>query len=268
MLSLAPVGGLSCMDVTIMKALPSPLTRLCRVLPLVAALGLGACATSPTAENDPLEGFNRGVFAVNDALDQAVIRPVSYGYREAVPEPIRDRVRDFIANLASPVVFLNDVLQGEFDRAGTTFTRFWINTIGGLGGLVDVASSVGIQRHTEDFGQTLGTWGVNDGPYLVLPLLGPSNPRDAVGKVVDIFTDPMTYVFGAHGPDWGPYALTGARIVDGRSRIIRETDDLRRNSFDYYATIRSIYRQQRADDISNGRTKPGSKPSYPGQDGN
>ncbi len=268
MLSSAPVGGLSRMDVTIMKVLPSPVTRLCRVLPLVAALGLGACASSPSAENDPLEGFNRGVFAVNDVLDQAVIRPVAYGYREGVPEPIRDRVRDFLANLASPVVFLNDVLQGEFDRAGTTFTRFWVNTIAGLGGLVDVASSVGIQRHTEDFGQTLGTWGVGDGPYLVLPLLGPSNPRDAIGKVVDVFTDPMTYVFGVYGPDWGPYALAGTRVVDGRSRIIRETDDLRRNSFDYYATIRSIYRQQRADDIGNGRAKPGSKPSYPGQDGN
>lgn len=268
MLSSAPVGGLSRMDMTIMKVLPSPVTRLCRVLPLVAALGLGACASSPSAENDPLEGFNRGVFAVNDVLDQAVIRPVAYGYREGVPEPIRDRVRDFLANLASPVVFLNDVLQGEFDRAGTTFTRFWVNTIAGLGGLVDVASSAGIQRHTEDFGQTLGTWGVGDGPYLVLPLLGPSNPRDAIGKVVDVFTDPMTYVFGVYGPDWGPYALAGTRVLDGRSRIIRETDDLRRNSFDYYATIRSIYRQQRADDIGNGRTKPGSKPSYPGQDGN
>ncbi|MFY8106618.1 VacJ family lipoprotein [Elstera sp.] len=251
-----------------MTPMPASLSRLCRVLPLVAVLGLGACASSQTAENDPIEGFNRGVFAVNDALDQAVIRPVAYGYREAVPEPIRDRVRDFVANLASPVILLNDLLQGEFDRAGTTFTRFWINTIAGVGGLVDIASSVGIQRHTEDFGQTMATWGAGEGAYLVLPLLGPSNPRDAIGKVVDIFTDPMTYIFGAHGPEWGPYALTGTRIIDGRSRIIRETDDLRRNSFDYYATIRSIYRQQRADEIANGRAKPGNTPSYPGQNGN
>lgn len=251
-----------------MKVLPSPFIRLCRALPLVAVLGLGACATSPSADNDPIEGFNRGVFAVNDALDQGVIRPVAYGYREVVPEPIRDRVRDFVAHLASPVVLLNDLLQGEFDRAGTTFTRFWVNTIAGLGGLVDVASSVGIQRHTEDFGQTMATWGVNDGPYLVLPLLGPSNPRDAIGRVVDIFTDPMTYVFGAHGPDWAPYAITGARIIDGRSRIIRESDDLRRNSFDYYATVRSVYRQQRAAEIRNGRPAPGAIPSYPGQSGN
>lgn len=237
---------------------------------LGTALLLGACASSsdPSA-NDPIEGFNRGVHAVNQAVDTVVLRPVAYAYREGMPGPFQDRIRDFLNNLKTPVVLANDLLQGDFGRAGTTFERFWINTILGIGGLVDIASSVGIQRHSEDFGQTLATWGVGEGPYLVLPLLGPSNPRDAVGFVVDLAMDPLTWILPATSNQNIGYGRTAADIIDGRSRLITATDDLQKNSQDYYATLRSVYRQRRNAEITNGKTAMpagmGDEAAYPGQ---
>lgn len=249
-----------------------PLSRslksLSRSLAMGSAILLGACATEPGA-NDPVEGLNRGVFAVNRAVDTAVIRPIAWTYREAVPDPFKDRLRDFLNNLKTPVVLANDLMQGDLDRAGVTFERFWINSILGIGGLIDIASSVGIPRHSEDFGQTLATWGVGEGPYIVLPLLGPSNPRDTVGLVVDFALDPLTWILPATGNKELGYARLGADIIDGRSRVIKVTDDLEKNSVDYYATMRSLYRQRRASEISNGKaampTGMEGQPSYPGQ---
>ncbi len=235
----------------------------------VSLLGLSACAATGTAEdNDPLEGFNRGVFAFNDAVDTVVLRPTAIVYREVMPDPFKDRIRDFLNNLKTPVILANDLLQGDLDRAETTFRRFFINTIAGLGGIIDVASSVGIQRHSEDFGQTLGTWGAGEGFYLVLPLLGPSSPRDTVGIVVDYFLDPVNYAIAAHGPREAGYARTGADVVDGRYRTLKLTDELRRDSVDYYAKVRSLYRQRREFEIRNGKGVPapqGGEPAFPGQ---
>jgi phospholipid-binding lipoprotein MlaA len=170
-------------------------------------VALSACAEVPRdpderaefeAANDPIEPFNRGVFEVNLALDRAVLKPVATHYRDWVPQGVRDRVHDFVLNLNAPFVFANDVLQGEPDRAAQTLDRFIINSTAGLLGLVDVVGRTGGPRyHTEDFGQTLAVWGAGEGPYLMLPVFGPSNPRDAVGKGVEMVADPTDIALGA-----------------------------------------------------------------------
>ncbi len=243
----------------------------CRRLPSLTAVallaaGLSACsATKPAlfaddVENDPYQGVNRAVFDVNDALDKNVLRPVATGYKAVVPEPLRDRVRDFLAYASSPVILANELLQGEFNRAGYTFTRFFVNTIGGVG-IIDLAAAVGMPAHEEDFGQTLAVWGVEAGPYLTVPLLGPSNPRDLLGFVVDMAFNPMTWVSGPTAANAG-YARTGADIIDGRSRTYEFTDQIEAGSLDYYATLRSLTRQRRNDLILNGATNTERK--YPG----
>jgi phospholipid-binding lipoprotein MlaA len=204
-------------------------------------------------ENDPFEGSNRFTFKVNNALDGILLRPVSVAYRAVLPDFARNGVRNFMNNLNSPVVFTNDLLQGEGDRAGDTFIRFGINSTIGLGGLIDVAKDLGYPYHDEDFGQTLAVWGVGDGPYLYFLLMGPSNARDFAGFVVDRGFDPLTYVnWGDDGMEYVPIARTVLNVIDLRSRNIETLDDIERSSVDYYASIRSLYRQSRADAIRNG----------------
>jgi phospholipid-binding lipoprotein MlaA len=204
-------------------------------------------------ENDPFEGSNRFTFKVNNALDGILLRPVSIAYRAVLPDFARSGVRNFMNNLNSPVVFTNDLLQGEGDRAGDTFIRFGINSTIGLGGLIDVAKDIGYPYHDEDFGQTLAVWGVGDGPYLYFLLMGPSNARDFAGFVVDRGFDPLTYVnWGDDGMEYVPIARTVLNVIDLRSRNIETLDDIERSSVDYYASIRSLYRQSRADAIRNG----------------
>lgn len=203
--------------------------------------------------NDPFEGSNRFFFKVNQVLDDILLRPVSVGYRAVVPEFARDGVRNFMNNLNSPVIFANDLLQGEGDRAGDTLVRFGINSTIGLGGLIDVAKEVGYGYHDEDFGQTLAVWGVDEGPYLYLLLMGPSSARDFTGFVVDRGLDPLTYVnWGDDDLEYVPIARTVLNVIDLRSRNIETLDDIERSSVDYYASIRSLYRQSRADAIRNG----------------
>jgi phospholipid-binding lipoprotein MlaA len=246
----------------------------CRRLPslsvaVMLAAGLTACsATKPAlvaddVENDPYQGVNRAVFGVNDALDKNVLRPVTDGYKFVLPEPVRDRIRDVLAYASSPVILANELLQGEFDRAGYTFTRFFVNTIGGVG-IVDLAAAVGMPAHEEDFGQTLAVWGVETGPYLVAPLLGPTNPRDIAGFVVDMAFNPMTWVSGSVASTAGN-ARTGADIIEGRSRTYEYTDQIEAGSVDYYATLRSLTRQRRNDLILNGAPNPNRK--FPGLTG-
>lgn len=233
---------------------------------VVAATTLGGCATRPIEpdelaayreRNDPFEPVNRAVFKFNDVVDRAVLRPVAIGYRAVLPSGIRTGIRNFLDNLEAPLVLINSVLQGEWDRASDTTGRFMANTILGLGGLIDVASDAGIPKHEEDFGQTLAVWGVESGPYVVLPLLGPSSFRDGVGLGVDAAMDPFG-VFGGdklYGPydDEGPYWRVGLDTIDWRAQNLEMLDDLRRSSLDFYATVRSAYRQRRASQIANGR---------------
>ncbi|MBM3542844.1 MAG: VacJ family lipoprotein, partial [Alphaproteobacteria bacterium] len=220
-----------------MNPLPSP-SRFARALLVVGALfALVGCASANLDDgaNDPMEGFNRGVLGFNQGVDRAVLKPVAQAYRWALPQFVRDSVRNILDNLRAPVILANDLLQGEFERAGATIGRFIVNTTVGLGGINDVASDIGIQQHSEDFGQTLAAWGVGEGPYLMLPLLGPSNPRDLTGFIVDIFLDPFGYVASANDVRYASGARTGVRAVDTRERNIETLDDLERTSLDFYA---------------------------------
>ncbi len=223
---------------------------------------LGGCATVPENDpvalaaynetNDPLEPMNRYFFEVNYALDELVLKPIAGWYYVALPNPAQDSVRNFLRNLSSPVILANDLFQGETDRAGTTLMRFLVNSTFGIAGLFDVAAEMGFLYHDEDFGQTLAVHGVDEGPYLVLPLLGPANPRDGIGRIVDVFLDPLTYIAGAHDLDNLLYARAGVTAVDARARNLKTLDEIREGSLDYYATIRSLYRQKRNDAIRNG----------------
>ncbi len=202
--------------------------------------------------NDPAEPTNRAVFEINRALDKAILRPVASLYRDVLPAFVKDGVHNALDNLRSPVVFFNDVLQGAPGRAMTTAFRFAVNSTAGLGGLVDVAAKFGIDGHNEDFGQTLAVWGIGEGPYVMLPLFGPSNPRDAVGLIVDFLVDPFNIWAGNTEREFVTFARSGTQAVDYRSGHLDLLDDLEKSSLDFYAAIRSLYRQRRADEISNG----------------
>jgi phospholipid-binding lipoprotein MlaA len=197
---------------------------------------------------DPFEIVNRFVFAINEAIDFAVLQPVATTYEFILPQVVRDSVRNVTRNLKAPVIFLNEMWQGQEERASTTFVRFLINSTLGLAGLFDVAGSWGYAYHEEDFGQTLGSYGAGPGPYLVLPLFGPSTLRDAIGLGVDTLLDPWPYVLDAAEVEKDKEILLGRRIaagVDLRARNLDTVADLKRDSVDFYARIRSLYLQNR-----------------------
>ncbi len=202
--------------------------------------------------NDPLESINRAIFEINLFIDGILIKPLALLYRDLVPPEVRTGVHNALANLRSPVTLVNDLLQGETDRAGATVKRFFVNSTVGLGGVLDVASDLGIESHREDFGQTLAVWGSGEGFYLVLPILGPSNPRDLLGLIADGFIDPFTYV----APTEALVARTVVRGIDERETVIEPLDEIQQTSLDFYATLRSLYRQRRNDEIRNGRPAP------------
>lgn len=213
------------------------------------------------AEGDPWQGFNRSMFAVHESVDQAVLEPVARGYRAVTPGPVRQGVLNFLRNLRGPVIFANDVLQGEPSRSVTTAARFAVNTTIGIAGIFDPASSMGLERHDEDFGQTLAVWGVDEGPYLFIPLMGPSNVRDTTGRVVDMVFDPLSYLNGDDADAWraGRGILTG---VATREQLLESVDDIRRDSLDPYSTIRSSYELLRASAIQNGQTDVEDLPEF------
>jgi phospholipid-binding lipoprotein MlaA len=211
--------------------------------------------------NDPHEKQNRAMFKTNQWLDRNIVYPSAVAYAAVVPPKARDRVHDFLMNLDLPLTFVNDVLQVEPDRAGDTFQRFVINSTVGVGGLWDVASKIGIPNHSEDFGQTLAVWGVPDGAYLMLPIFGPSNPRDATGIAVDFFIDPFTYVRLA-GHIWYQGARTYGSYLDLRARNLNTLQGIERGSVDYYASVRSLYRQSRKEAIANGHADVKDLPDF------
>ena len=231
--------------------------------PLLAAALLSGCATRPPASepeelaeyqqnNDPAEPTNRRLYAVHQGIDKYVLRPVAVGYREVVPAPVRTGIRNVLGNLRTPVILANDMLQGEPRRAGDTLGRFVINSTLGLAGIFDVAAShFGVPGHTEDYGQTLARWGVGEGPYLFIPVIGPSNARDLVGFGLGIAADPLTWFGQGAVVDALVYGRGGATVVDTREGLIEPLDDLERSSLDSYSTLRSVYRQRRAAEIRN-----------------
>jgi phospholipid-binding lipoprotein MlaA len=252
-----------------------------RLLLVAAALMMAGCATKPPASdpaavrafqqiNDPWEPTNRVLFKIDQGLDAALIRPVAWTYTKVVPQPARNGVTNAIANLRSPITFVNDVLQGEGTRAMQTFWRLIINSTVGLGGLFDVGARVGVPGHTEDFGQTLAVWGAGEGPFLYLPILGPSGVRDGIGLGVDNFGfDPISwYSYNSHNIQWIQWAYLGAELIDAKSTTMATTDELKKSSIDYYAALRSAYRQYRAKEIRNGAPPPaGSMPSFDDEEG-
>ncbi len=231
------------------------------------------CATPPKdpvarAEfektNDPMEPLNRRIFKFNSRTEKKILRPVGKAYKKAVPQFLRDRVRDFSNNFSSPVTFINDVLQGKGGRAAETAVRFVVNSVAGIGGLFDVAGQYGLKRHTEDFGQTLAVWGFKSGPYMMLPLLGPSSVRHTVGRGVDAFSNPLGYLTGSTLTTQFIFGVRGALgFLDEYSRNIQTIEDLQKDSVDWYATVRSLYRQNRESEIKDGKV---DKIPLPGDD--
>ncbi len=232
---------------------------------------LAGCASPPAADdeeamaafdeaNDPLEPLNRYFFELNRYFDFMLLRPVAEIYRGVLPEFARSGVRNVLHNMDTPMIFVHDVLQGEMGRASDSFGRLTTNSFYGVGGLGDVAAGdngedpdAGIPFHDEDLGQTLAVWGAGPGPYLMLPLIGPSNLRDALGRAGDFYINPVNYAVDEKNRAGFSLARTVARGIDTRSRNIESFDEIERGSIDFYATVRSLYRQYRAAEIANGR---------------
>ena len=204
------------------------------------------------ATNDPIEPFNRGVFEANDFLDRLFLRPLAELYRVTFPPGIRDRISNMLKNMSEPVVLANNLLQGEGRSAGITLSRLMINSTAGVGGMFEVANDFDLQQQQGDFGQTLYVWGVGEGPYLVLPLFGPSNVRDAVGLGVDTLISPWKYAVASGGTTiQDTFTITDitAEALSKREENIEALDALRNGSLDFYAQMRSVYRQHRAKEV-------------------
>ena len=229
-------------------------------LALAACLLLGACATLPPNTQrdarDPFERYNRAMYRFNRGLDKAVLRPAARGYVRIVPQPIRTGVHNFLSNLAYPRTLVNDALQGKLKDSGTDLARFSANTVLGLG-FFDPATAMGLDKHEEDFGQTLGRWGVASGPYLMLPLLGPSTVRDGLGRLPDEYTTPRHYVKDSK-VRWGLAALD---VFDTRVGLL-DSEHLLEQSFDEYSFVRNAYLRRRNFQVHDGDV-PDESPEEP-----
>jgi phospholipid-binding lipoprotein MlaA len=214
----------------------------------LCALLLGGCATNGDPR-DPLEPLNRGIYQFNDAVDRGIMKPVAKGYKAVLPQPVRTGVGNFFSNLDDVVVLLNDLLQFKFGQAASDFSRLVWNTSVGILGLIDVATPMDLPKHNEDFGQTLGRWGVGNGPYLVLPLLGPSNLRDTVGLVVDYRVDP---VYQQDDMADRNTAIV-LRAIHKRSVLLGAEDVVREGALDPYSFVRDAYLDRRRNLIYDGK---------------
>ncbi|MEO7773938.1 MAG: VacJ family lipoprotein [Steroidobacteraceae bacterium] len=218
---------------------------------LATLLTFAGCASLPQgARPDPrdrFERFNRSMFAFNQTLDKAVARPIAVGYRKITPKPVRTSVSNFFGNLGYPTVIVNDLLQGKLKPFAQDTGRLLVNTTIGIGGLFDPATRMGLGANDEDLGQTFGKWGIRSGPYLMLPLMGPSSIRDGVGSVGDHFTHPRTYI----GDPYVRYGLTAFELVSKREELL-ETDSVLNKSFDPYAFVRTAYLQRREYQVHDG----------------
>jgi phospholipid-binding lipoprotein MlaA len=249
------------------------LSRVLRLgLPALLAaivLNLSACATRPPASdsvalaafeenNDRLEPMNRSMFKFDQGYREHVLNPFLRGYRAVVPEGGRRGILNFEHNLHSPVTFVHDILQGNFRRAGETLGRLVLNTGVGFFGFFDVADKMGIPYHAEDFGQTLAVWGVGEGSYVYVPFFGPTTIRDGIGLGVDVFlVDPLSwYESGHNNAGWVEWADLGAFYTSEQDDAMDALNELKKSSIDYYAALRSAYRQNRAKEIRNGAPPP------------
>ena len=225
-------------------------------------LALAGCATPPPADdpdavaeyretNDPLEPTNRFIYAVNLRFDTYIFRPLAVGYRALLPQTVRDHTHNFLDNFGKPVQLANDMMEGKPRRAGNTLMRYVTNSTLGLGGLFDVATDFGYPDHDADGGITLAQWGMPNGPYIYLPLFGPSSPREALGMGVDYVVDPFSWVGNDNTDKDLGYVKIGISALDARSRVLDDLDKMTASALDPYATIRSLYRQHRQSQIDD-----------------
>lgn len=223
--------------------------RLAQSLCVLGALSLSACATGPQADpRDPLEPYNRAMFKFNDSVDRAVLKPVATVYKDNLPYLVRKGVSNFFDNLQDGWSFVNSALQLKGEAAADNFFRFGVNTLIGLGGVLDVASEMGIARHTEDFGQTLGYWGVGSGPYIVLPLLGPSSLRDTAALPVDAYGNMVADLQDVPTRN----SLTALKVVDQRAGLLQATNIMDQVALDPYLFARDAYLQHRRNAVFDG----------------
>ena len=218
---------------------------------LVSLTFLGGCATTANPR-DPFEPVNRGIYHFNDGVDTVLLKPAAEAYRGVLPQFVRTGVSNFYANINDVIVALNNLLQAKFLNAASDVGRIVVNTTVGLLGVFDVATHIGLEKHDEDFGQTLGYWGIGPGPYLVLPLLGPSSIRDAIGRFVDFKTDPITYV----DPTRDRNVLWGVRFLNRRSELLETSKILETAALDPYEFLRDAYLQRRRNLVHDGSPPP------------
>jgi phospholipid-binding lipoprotein MlaA len=219
---------------------PAAGRRLPALIAFLALASAGCATTGERTRSDPIEGFNRGVYKFNDALDRAVLKPTAKAYVKVMPEWFRTGVGNFFMNLKGPGTIINQLLQGKFREAGQDTGRFLLNTTFGLGGVIDVATMNDLPQHDEDLGQTLGKWGVPPGAYLVIPFLGPATLRDGPSRIADTFLEPL-YWYDNDEARWGSLALS---FIDDRARLL-PLDDTLAETYDPYAFIRDAYLQRR-----------------------
>lgn len=226
----------------------------------LACAMLQGCASGPQANPaDPLEPFNRSVYNFNEGLDRAVLKPVATAYQNITPSPVRTGVTNFFDNLSDAWSFVNNVLQARPTEAADTLFRFTTNTLWGLGGIFDVASDLNIPKHREDFGQTLGTWGLASGPYVVLPLFGPSSVRDSAGLLVDRQGSLLSQADNVSARN----SLTGLSLVDTRANLLEAGNLLDQAALDKYAFTRDAYLQRRQSLVGAGEGDAGNERSVP-----
>lgn len=229
----------------------------------LAVVMLSGCATGPSASpRDPLEPFNRGMYQLNDVVDRAVVKPVATVYRDVLPSPVRTGVTNFFANLQDAWSFVNNTLQLKGEAAGNSLVRFGVNTFLGLGGILDIASEMQIERHSEDFGQTLGHWGVGAGPYVILPLLGPSTLRDMLASPVDAYGNFVA------GIDDEPLrnTLSAVNLLNRRSRLLEASKILDQVALDPYTFTRDAFLQRRQNAVYDGYPPDDAEPAEPTQE--
>lgn len=210
----------------------------------------------PNTTRDPWEKVNRKIFAANEVLDRYLIKPIAQGYVKVFPPPLRDSLRHILDNLNEPLTFANCVLQGRFQAAETTGGRFLVNSTVGVAGIADIATQWKLPKQVGDFGQTLWVFGVDSGPYIIVPVMGPMTPRDGIGLGIDGYFDPMRYVFDetAYGNQIS-IARPVADGIDTRARNLQALDEIRKEAIDYYASFRSFYLQNRAAQLTGGQPK-------------
>jgi phospholipid-binding lipoprotein MlaA len=215
------------------------------------AVGMAGCASTANNPRDPFEGFNRAMFSVNEGID-VVVKPVAKGYETVVPSLIRTGVGNFFGNISDPWIAVNNFLQGKITEGASDVGRVLVNSTVGIVGLIDVASDLGLEKHTEDFGQTLGKWGVGEGPYLYWPILGPRNVRDTVGFAVDIHVDPVRRLHDTSTRN----SLTALRFIDLRASLLPADKVIEAAAFDKYNYIRNAYFQMRRNAVHDGNPPP------------